>query len=410
MATVASGLDSPMNAWLTGLFLQFVLRFWRPLLVSLPAMVVTAALTRTSPLENGIVFGATFLVSGAFFELQRRRRRRLGLRSVPQWIGDRYRERMSEGVKGDARDLRKASVPLAAVSLFAIGLDSIFVGLLFAPTSFGEKHPFYVEGRIICSLFAALMLGLSLILLAIGVAAFRSARFARVWAHLENKPLGPFSSATNGLTLAASAVLTLVLAGAFFAAAPAPTHAQVVAEQKQEAAERSAEARAVAAAALTRNVRPLGATAADGEFDFSVRSIRGVGTVPQEGGPPAGATRGDRLVLVKVLVRNLSDKRLPPFGAAGFGVLLVDAGGNRYRLATATFGFHDPVPDVKPGATSLQTLVFQLPLGDPVNGIVVWDIYENGDPNGDSYVYFRAGPAPAIRTLGPTAYGPSSDQ
>lgn len=65
----------------------------------------------------------------------------------------------------------------------------------------------------------------------------------------------------------------------------------------------------------------------------------------------------------------------------------------------ATFGLHDPVPDVKPGSTSLQTLVFQLPVDDPVNGVVLWDIFEPGDGDGTSYVYFRAGEMPAIQQL-----------
>lgn len=407
--TGARGLDSRINALLTSLLLRLVLRFWRPISFALVVLVVTELLAHPSPTQNIVVLCSAFGASGIIFELQRRRRRKLGIWSVPEVIVAWYRRKMSAGVKGDALELRKASALMVGVALFAIALDSVFVGLLFAPTSFGESHPFYLEGRILCSLFASVMLALGLVILAMGVAAFRSARFARWWAGRENTRIGPFSSETNVLTLGAAFVLALVIAGAFLAAAPTPTHAQTVAEQQREAAQRLAEARANALAELTRNVHPLGATASDGEFDFSVRSIRAVGTVRQEGGPPAGATRGDRLVLVEIFVRNNSDRALPPFGAAGFGVLLVDARGRRYQIATATFGFHDPVPDVKSGSTSLQTLVFQLPIGDPLNGVLVWDLFEPGDPNGATYVYFRAGSAPAVARLGPTAYGASTD-
>ena len=79
-------------------------------------------------------------------------------------------------------------------------------------------------------------------------------------------------------------------------------------------------------------------------------------------------------------------------------------------MQSVPFGLHDPVPDVRPKATSLQTLVYQLPIHDSVNGVVVWDVFEPGDSDGRTYVYFRAGAAPAIVRLGPTTYGPSAAQ
>lgn len=64
---------------------------------------------------------------------------------------------------------------------------------------------------------------------------------------------------------------------------------------------------------------------------------------------------------------------------------------------------------MKPHSTSLQTLVFQIPRANPVNGVVVWDIFEPDDGDSASYVYFWAGAAPVVARLGPTAYGASSD-
>ena len=69
-----------------------------------------------------------------------------------------------------------------------------------------------------------------LVLLAIGVALYRSASFARRWARMSHTPIGPFSSETNVLPFAPALVLFVVLAGAFYAVAPTPSRAQIAAE------------------------------------------------------------------------------------------------------------------------------------------------------------------------------------
>lgn len=195
-----------MNALAAWLIVKFVLRFWRPLLVSIGALVSAALAFRTNPTLNVSIFVGAFLASEAVFTVQRLHRRKLGLLSTPQRIGYWYQQRVSAGVTEDALDMRRASAPLFALSAFGVALDGIFVGLLLEPTRFGEKTPFFLEGRIILALFAGGLLALCLVLLALAIATFSSASFARRWARLSHEPIGPFSSETNVLPLAAALV------------------------------------------------------------------------------------------------------------------------------------------------------------------------------------------------------------
>src|SRR5438105_15648952 len=114
-----------MNALATWLIVKFVLRFWRPLLVSIGALVSAALAFRTNPTLNVVIFVSAFFASEAVFTVQRRHRRKLGLLSTPQRIGYRYQQRVSAGVEDDAPDMRRASAPLFALSAFGIALDGI---------------------------------------------------------------------------------------------------------------------------------------------------------------------------------------------------------------------------------------------------------------------------------------------
>src|SRR5207244_2613065 len=106
-------------------------------------------------------------------------------------------------------------------------------------------------------------------------------------------------------------------------------------------------------AALTRHVQPLGTTGVDGEFAVFVKSIRTVASVPQEGDVPARPIVGDRFVLVDIRATNRGTRKLPPFAAQGFGILLVDGRGRRYEILDDNFVLPGAfVSDVRPGATA----------------------------------------------------------
>ena len=118
-------------------------------------------------------------------------------------------------------------------------------------------------------------------------------------------------------------------------------------------------------------------------------------------------------MLVRVRVTNNADRTLPPFGDAGsgLGILLIDSSGQRYEATSASYGLPHgaALANVPSGATFSGPLVFQLPATAHVNGVVFWDIFEDGDGNGSTYVYFRAGPTRAVRELGPAAQGAAFD-
>lgn len=244
---------------------------------------------------------------------------------------------MSSGVRGEALEARRAAAAALALSVLGLGVIGILAALLLAPTSFGEKTPFLLEGRILLALVAGGGLALSTVMLALAVALFRSASFSRAFVRLRHRWIGPFPSETSLLMTVAALVLGLVLAGGLYAAAPTPTEKELAVERQHDTATK-------AAADRTRNVHPLGSSAVDGEFVFSVRSIRRVASVPQEGSPAAKAGDGEKLEIVRISVTNNADRALPPFGIPGLGALLIDGRGTGSRPWTRPSASMTPCP------------------------------------------------------------------